>query len=125
MTTARVKRLAALAGAIALATTACSSPATPTSGSDVTGEFDWKRFDQETLSVYIADTGQAELLQQKLPEFEELTGIDVTIETAAGGAAIVPAVVSGDYEFGFSNTLSGMPTLPMSCSGLVKYINCT
>lgn len=82
MTTARVKRLAALAGAIALATTACSSTTTPTGGSDVTGEFDWKRFDQETLSVYIADTGQAELLQQKLPEFEELTGIDVTIETA-------------------------------------------
>lgn len=35
-------------------------------------------------------------------------GLDVTIETATGGAAIVPSVVSGDYQFGFSNLLSLM-----------------
>ncbi|WP_433201165.1 ABC transporter substrate-binding protein [Dactylosporangium sp. CS-047395] len=33
-------------------------------------------------------------------------GLDVTLETAQGGAAIVPAVVSGQYQFGFSNTTS-------------------
>ncbi|MFI5914396.1 ABC transporter substrate-binding protein [Dactylosporangium sp. NPDC051541] len=33
-------------------------------------------------------------------------GLDVTLETAQGGAAIVPAVVSGQYQFGFSNTVS-------------------
>ena len=33
-------------------------------------------------------------------------GLDVTLELAQGGAAIVPAVVSGDYEFGFSNVTS-------------------
>lgn len=33
-------------------------------------------------------------------------GLDVTLETAQGGAAIVPAVVSGQYQFGFSNNTS-------------------
>ncbi|HEY0450608.1 ABC transporter substrate-binding protein [Actinophytocola sp.] len=32
--------------------------------------------------------------------------IDVTLEQAEGGAAIVPAVVSGQYQFGFSNMIS-------------------
>ena len=32
--------------------------------------------------------------------------IDVTLELAEGGAAIVPAVVSGQYQFGFSNMIS-------------------
>lgn len=39
--------------------------------------------------------------------FKEV-GLDVTIKTASGGAAIVPAVVSGEYQIGFSNTLSLM-----------------
>lgn len=33
-------------------------------------------------------------------------GLDVTLEVAQGGAAIVPAVVSGEYQFGFSNIVS-------------------
>ncbi|MFH5824015.1 ABC transporter substrate-binding protein [Georgenia sp. AZ-5] len=37
--------------------------------------------------------------------FEE-HGLDVTLEVAQGGAAIAPAVVSGDYQFGFSNLVS-------------------
>jgi NitT/TauT family transport system substrate-binding protein len=32
--------------------------------------------------------------------------IDLTLTTAQGGAAIVPAVVSGQYQFGFSNVVS-------------------
>ena len=32
--------------------------------------------------------------------------IDLTLTTAQGGAAIVPAVISGQYQFGFSNTIS-------------------
>jgi NitT/TauT family transport system substrate-binding protein len=32
--------------------------------------------------------------------------IDLTLQTAQGGAAIVPAVVSGQYQFGFSNVIS-------------------
>jgi NitT/TauT family transport system substrate-binding protein len=33
-------------------------------------------------------------------------GLDVSLETAQGGAAIVPGVVSGQYQFGFSNCVS-------------------
>jgi NitT/TauT family transport system substrate-binding protein len=33
-------------------------------------------------------------------------GLEVKLETAQGGAAIVPAVVSDQYQFGFSNTTS-------------------
>ncbi|OLF06221.1 nitrate ABC transporter substrate-binding protein [Actinophytocola xinjiangensis] len=32
--------------------------------------------------------------------------IEITLEQAEGGAAIVPAVVSGQYQFGFSNMVS-------------------
>ncbi len=32
--------------------------------------------------------------------------IDLTLTPAQGGAAIVPAVVSGQYQFGFSNVIS-------------------
>ncbi|GAA4710532.1 NitT/TauT family transport system substrate-binding protein [Promicromonospora umidemergens] len=38
--------------------------------------------------------------------FFEEEGLDVTLELAQGGAAIVPAVVSEDYQFGFSNVTS-------------------
>jgi len=33
-------------------------------------------------------------------------GLELTLETAQGGAAIVPGVVSGEFEFGFSNVTS-------------------
>lgn len=33
-------------------------------------------------------------------------GLDVELELAQGGAAVVPAVVSGEYQFGFSNVAS-------------------
>jgi NitT/TauT family transport system substrate-binding protein len=36
----------------------------------------------------------------------EQHGLDLTLEVAQGGAAVVPAVVSGDYQFGFSNVTS-------------------
>jgi NitT/TauT family transport system substrate-binding protein len=38
--------------------------------------------------------------------FFEDEGLDVTLELAQGGAAIVPAVVSDEYQFGFSNVTS-------------------
>ncbi|GAA4425298.1 hypothetical protein GCM10023169_22850 [Georgenia halophila] len=37
--------------------------------------------------------------------FEE-HGLDVTLQLAQGGAAVIPAVVSGEYQFGFSNVVS-------------------
>jgi NitT/TauT family transport system substrate-binding protein len=42
-------------------------------------------------------------------------GIELTVEFAQGGAAIVPAVMSGQYQFGFSNVVSMMVA---SSSGL-------
>lgn len=38
--------------------------------------------------------------------FFEEQGIDLTLETAQGGAAVVPGVMSGQYQFGFSNVTS-------------------
>src|SRR5687767_2653930 len=38
--------------------------------------------------------------------FFKKRNIDLTLTTAQGGAAIVPAVVGGQYQFGFSNVVS-------------------
>lgn len=50
----------------------------------------------DVASIYL---GQSEGI------FEE-HGIDLTLSLAQGGAAIVPAVQSGDFDFGFSNVTS-------------------
>ncbi|TFV85817.1 ABC transporter substrate-binding protein [Blastococcus sp. CT_GayMR16] len=51
--------------------------------------------------------------------FFEEEGIELTIESAAGGAAVVPSVVSGDFQFGRGNVLSTMIAveagLPLRC----------
>lgn len=78
--TRRVATALVAAGTVGVLAVGCAQAAGPSDS--VTGDFDWKRFDGESLSVYIADTGQAEALNAKLSEFEELTGIDVEIETA-------------------------------------------
>jgi NitT/TauT family transport system substrate-binding protein len=38
--------------------------------------------------------------------FFKAEGLDLKLKTAQGGAAIVPGVISGQYQFGFSNTTS-------------------
>jgi NitT/TauT family transport system substrate-binding protein len=38
--------------------------------------------------------------------FFEKQGIDLTLHLAQGGAAIIPSVLSGQFEFGFSNVVS-------------------
>ena len=38
--------------------------------------------------------------------FFSAEGLDVSLESAQGGAAIVPGVVSGQFQFGFSNSVS-------------------
>ncbi|MFH5824264.1 ABC transporter substrate-binding protein [Georgenia sp. AZ-5] len=51
--------------------------------------------------------------------FFEEEGIELTIESAAGGAAVIPSVVSGDFQFGRGNILSTMIAvdegLPLRC----------
>ncbi|TFD75464.1 transporter substrate-binding domain-containing protein [Cryobacterium sp. Sr8] len=84
-----------LAAASVIALSACSAGSdTAPAGSDALVPV--------TVGVIpIADTAPLYLgLDQGFFEDE---GLDLTVETATGGAAIVPAVVSGDYQFGFSN----------------------
>lgn len=54
--------------------------------------------------IPIVDVAPIYLGKQK--GFFKDEGLDLTLETAQGGAAIVPGVVSGQYQFGFSNTIS-------------------
>lgn len=88
---------AAIAMTAALALTACSAE----SGGEDTDE----GLTPVTVAVIpIADT--APIWLGVAEGFFEDEGLDVQIETAGGGAAIVPGVVSGDFEFGFSNYVS-------------------
>ncbi|MBX3196095.1 MAG: ABC transporter substrate-binding protein [Microbacteriaceae bacterium] len=94
--------IAALSAAAALVLTGCTDSGAPAEPDGPSGELI-----PVTLGLIpIGDTAPAYLAVQE--GFFADHGLDVTIETAAGGAAIVPALVAGDYQFGFSNTLSLM-----------------
>ncbi|MGO1561702.1 ABC-type nitrate/sulfonate/bicarbonate transport systems periplasmic components-like protein [Actinomycetales bacterium JB111] len=54
--------------------------------------------------IPIGDTAPA-WLGEEVGIFEE-HGLDVTFQVAQGGAAVIPAIISGEYQFGFSNTTS-------------------
>jgi NitT/TauT family transport system substrate-binding protein len=54
--------------------------------------------------IAILDVAPIYLGKQK--GFFTKRNIDLDLQTASGGAAIVPAVVSGQYQFGFSNVVS-------------------
>ncbi|MEU9732822.1 ABC transporter substrate-binding protein [Streptomyces sp. NPDC048002] len=56
--------------------------------------------------IPIVDVAPVYLGQEK--GFYEKHGLELKLTTAQGGAAIVPAVVSGQYQFGFSNMTSLM-----------------
>ncbi|MGV9452037.1 ABC transporter substrate-binding protein [Streptomyces sp. NPDC003635] len=56
--------------------------------------------------IPIVDVAPVYLGQKK--GFYEKHGLKLKLTTAQGGAAIVPAVVSGQYQFGFSNMTSLM-----------------
>lgn len=61
--------------------------------------------DQITVGVIpIVDVAPIYLGKDK--GFFEKQGIDLTLQLAQGGAAIVPSVLSGQYQFGFSNMTS-------------------
>ncbi|MFV2196412.1 ABC transporter substrate-binding protein [Nocardiopsis sp. LOL_012] len=95
----RHRLLALAAGTALLATTACGGSQEPSSseGSD--------ELTQLTAGVIpIVDVAPVYLgVQEGI--FEE-HGIDLALETSAGGAAIVPGVVSGEFDLGFSNAVS-------------------
>ncbi len=61
--------------------------------------------DKVTVGVIpILDVAPIYLGKQK--EFFSKRNIDLTLTLAQGGAAIIPAVQSGQYQFGFSNVIS-------------------
>ncbi|MCK9794476.1 ABC transporter substrate-binding protein [Isoptericola sp. 4D.3] len=93
---------AAVAAASALALAACSGGS---SGEPEPGASGDGGLTPVTVGVIpIVDVAPIYLGVQE--GFFEDEGLDVTLELAQGGAAIVPAVVSGEYQFGFSNVTS-------------------
>ncbi|WP_328875040.1 ABC transporter substrate-binding protein [Streptomyces sp. NBC_00287] len=95
---------AVAAGTFLFAVTACGS-------SDDGGSSDGKGSSGGVTTVTvglipIVDVAPLYLGQEK--GFYEKQGLKLKLTTAQGGAAIVPAVVSGQYQFGFSNMTSLM-----------------
>ena len=96
--------LAALGAAALLLLTGCTDSSAPAEGGATNDGGDLTPVSVGVIPI--ADTAALWLGVEQ--GFFEDEGLDVTIETASGGAAIVPAVIAGDYQFGFSNTLSLM-----------------
>ncbi|MEU1474496.1 ABC transporter substrate-binding protein [Streptomyces sp. NPDC005760] len=77
------------------------------SGSGGTSSAGGAKKTQVTVGVIpIVDVAPLYLGQKK--GFFSARGIDLKMVTAQGGAAIIPGVVSGQFQFGFSNTTSLM-----------------
>ena len=102
MTTNRHRAVAGLIASGALLLTACGG-----GGDDGDSSGSEDGLTPVTISTQpIVDSAPLHLgLDQGF--FEE-EGIDLTIENAAGGAAVIPSVVSGEHEFGRGNLLSTM-----------------
>lgn len=93
-------QIAAIAAAGALALTGCSSAASETPAKKSDGELT-----PITVGVMpVVDVAPVYLGVEK--GFFEEEGLDLTLEQAQGGAAIAPAIVSGDYQFGIINVTS-------------------
>jgi NitT/TauT family transport system substrate-binding protein len=95
-----LKTLITIAAVVA-ATAGCGSSNTSSSGGATPG------VDKIKVGVIpIVDVAPIYLGQKQ--GFFAHRNIDLTLAPAQGGAAIVPAVVSGQYQFGFSNVVSLM-----------------
>lgn len=97
----------ALASLSVLALAACSS-GSPSSGGAAGESSDGNdALQQITVGVIpIVDTAPIWLGESK--GFFADQGLDLEIETATGGSAIVPGIQSGSYDFAFSNLISVM-----------------
>ncbi|MFF5339347.1 ABC transporter substrate-binding protein [Streptomyces althioticus] len=99
-----MRRLPAGLAAVALlavAATACGSSSSGSSGKSSDGVTAVK-----VGVIPIVDVAPVYLGVKQ--GFYKKRGLDLTLETSQGGAAIVPGVVSGQFQFGFSNTTSLM-----------------
>lgn len=90
-----------LAAASVIALSACSA------GADTTAPAGSDALTPITVGVIpIVDTAPIWLGKEK--GFFSDEGLDLTVQVTSGGAAAVPGVVSGDYEFAFGNLVSVM-----------------
>ncbi|HEX6418492.1 MAG TPA: ABC transporter substrate-binding protein [Acidimicrobiales bacterium] len=100
------RRAVALAGAMALLVAACGDDddggeADAGAGDDAAGE------ELTTIEVGVVPVVDVAPLYLGIEKgFFEEEGLDVQPAVAQGGAAIIPAVVQGDQEIGFSNIVS-------------------
>ena len=94
------RRLAALLLAMTLAATMAACGGNTPSAPPAPGQPD----KVNVGVIAIVDVAPIYLGKQK--GFFSRRNIDLSLQTAQGGAAIVPAVVSGQYQFGFSNVVS-------------------
>lgn len=85
-----------------LAVAACGGGDTDAGGTPADGEMQ----DVTVGVIPIVDTAAIWLGQEQ--GFFEEEGINLDIQITSGGAAAVPGVVSGDFDFAFGNTLSLM-----------------
>lgn len=101
----KLVRAAAVAGTI-LALAACGS-GSPSGGSGDAGGSAGGSLTKVTVGVIpIVDTAPIWLGDKE--GFFADEGLDLDIQTASGGAAIIPGVQSGSYDFAFSNLVSLM-----------------
>ena len=97
----RVLRIAAVAAAIGMLATGCGGDDEEPAGGGGEGA---KPVTLKIGLIPIADVAPV-FLGQKKGFFKEQQ-IELDPQFAAGGAAITPAVISGDFDIGFSNTVS-------------------
>ncbi|MFL4476212.1 ABC transporter substrate-binding protein [Paeniglutamicibacter sp. MACA_103] len=102
----RNKVTLAMAALGILAVSACGS-GSPSGQAASTGSEGTADLEKITVGVIpIVDTAPIFLGDSK--GFFETEGLDLDIQTATGGAAIVPGIQSGSYDFAFSNFVSLM-----------------
>jgi NitT/TauT family transport system substrate-binding protein len=96
----RITPLALVFAATLAVTSACGGNSSETPPAAAPGEPD----NVKVGVIAIVDVAPIYLGKQK--GFFEKRRINLTLETSQGGAAIVPAVQSGQFQFGFSNVTS-------------------
>jgi NitT/TauT family transport system substrate-binding protein len=94
------KPLALIASALLVASVAACSSSSPTPAATTPGTPD------KVTAGVIAIVDVAPIYLGKQKGIFANHNIDLTLAQAQGGAAIVPAVLSGQYQFGFSNVIS-------------------